>query len=171
MQESDTDVELTMDCLESIFSGPVQSTIDLVQKQLRALSMKCSKVLMVGGFACSLHLQSCVRTALGTQVDAIVIPPHNYAAVLNGNARKKLMLTTRRSNGTCIAALRTTGAPGKFWHDQEACFYTDAIFSHFVLRDQLIERDEGIDHYYIPLYPDQTKAEIELFATTSKDAK
>lgn len=27
---------------------------------------------------------------------------------------------------------------GKFWHEQEACFFSDAVFSRFVERDQLV---------------------------------
>ncbi|KAF5833000.1 hypothetical protein DUNSADRAFT_10921 [Dunaliella salina] len=150
-QASDSDLELTMDCLQAIFSGPVQSTIDLASKQLDALSTKCSKVLMVGGFASSPHLQACVRDALGTRVDAIIVPPHNYAAVLNGAVLygcNPELITARRS---------------RMSYGIKACAPYE--------EDQLVDRDEGIEHFFIPLYASQTRADIELFATTSKDTK
>ena len=39
------------DCLASIFDGPVQSVIDLANKQLTALGAPCSKVCTNGGLA------------------------------------------------------------------------------------------------------------------------
>lgn len=28
------------------------------------------------------------------------------------------------------------GAPSRFWHDEEGCFYTDAYYNKFVTRNQ-----------------------------------
>lgn len=53
----------------------------------RACGVRVNKVLLVGGFASSPYLQSCLAEALAGRVDSLVVPPQPHAAVLRGAGR------------------------------------------------------------------------------------
>lgn len=40
--------------------------------------------------------------------------------------------------GVRCCSIYHDGAPGRFWHDERSCYYTDAMFKRFVETDQLV---------------------------------
>ena len=64
-----------------------------------------------------------------------------------------------------------TPPPSQFWHEEEQCFYTDAMLSAFVTQGQLVGHEETVLHYFVPLYSHQTRCSIEIFLIDSADAR
>ncbi|KAL6759044.1 hypothetical protein V8C86DRAFT_3025159 [Haematococcus lacustris] len=156
-------VLLSCNIMRQLFEQPVQEICALAVSQLEAAAQEedtgpCSMVLLVGGFARSAYLQAKVRAALlptGLAME-LVVPPNPHTAVLGG---------------VRACAPYPDGAPGQFWHNEESAFYSNSVFQVFVLKNQKVERDEEVMHYFIPLYAHQTQATIPLYATDNNSTQ
>ena len=59
----------------------------------------------------------------------------------------------------------------QFWNKEELCDYTSALYSKFVLRDQLVGANETVNKHFTPLYSTTTRASFKLFVTDATVTK
>ncbi|MEW5318103.1 MAG: hypothetical protein WDW38_009354 [Sanguina aurantia] len=109
-----------------------------------------------------------IREAFLPRGVEVVVPHRPYAAVLSGavlyGSHPELIRArrSRLSYGLRACAPYIDGAPGKFWHEAEKCFYTDRIFNAFVSKNERVGSNQEFSHYFTPLYPEQDSCIIEL---------
>eukprot|EP00798_Chlamydomonas_sp_ICE-L_P030766 gene30766-35805_t len=179
-------IRLSTTTMKSLFDPLVDSIVLLAKQQLAGSNVAVNKVFLVGGFADSQYLVNRMRQALSTDaptLDAVeverevVVPAHPYAAVLWGAVQygcRPDLISARRSKmsyGISCSAPYQDGAPDKFWHEEEGQFYCNSVFKSFVERNQLIEVNEVVDHYFIPLYKLQDRATIDLWVTDAVNTR
>ncbi|MEW5318104.1 MAG: hypothetical protein WDW38_009354 [Sanguina aurantia] len=156
-------------------SGPGNSSSSCSSSKTAEAKVLCSKLLLVGGFADSPYLQARIREAFLPRGVEVVVPHRPYAAVLSGavlyGSHPELIRArrSRLSYGLRACAPYIDGAPGKFWHEAEKCFYTDRIFNAFVSKNERVGSNQEFSHYFTPLYPEQDSCIIELYGGDAVD--
>ncbi|GFH13652.1 uncharacterized protein HaLaN_09581 [Haematococcus lacustris] len=57
------------------------------------------------------------------------------------------------------------GAPGKFFHLEDKCWYTNSLFVPYVERNEMVARDHEVVHELQPLYRSSDEVQLQLYAT------
>ncbi|CAG8490223.1 9241_t:CDS:10 [Paraglomus brasilianum] len=76
--------EFTYDDIKTMFEPSIQAIIDLIRKQLKASSDRCSAMFLVGGYSQSPYLMERVKQTFGYEVDIIASPINPIAAIQRG---------------------------------------------------------------------------------------
>ncbi|MFE3192504.1 Hsp70 family protein [Nocardia sp. NPDC059240] len=176
------DDEIILDPEEAIglFDRTVEPILDLVDDQLARIGdAGVGRILLVGGFAQSRHLQNQLRARIGSR-STLVVPSKPAWAVLIGAVHYALAPSTaivgRRSRFTYGVSTAMTFEQGldpeKYrTHDYAGTAYCNNRFDTFVRAGEIIGAGHEVRRTYWPLKEGQKSMNFKIVTSTNPEPR
>ncbi|MRH87909.1 Hsp70 family protein [Nocardia sp. SYP-A9097] len=176
------DDEIILDPVEAIglFDRTVEPILDLVDDQLARIGdAGVGRILLVGGFAQSRHLQNQLRQRIGSRA-TLVIPSKPAWAVLIGAVHYALAPSTaivgRRSRFTYGVSVAMKFEEGRDPEEYRTFDYANVAksnnrFDAFVPAGEIIASGHEVRRTYLPLQDGQTAIGIKIFTSMDPEPR
>ncbi|MFE4659207.1 Hsp70 family protein [Streptomyces hydrogenans] len=178
----DDAIVLTPAQLHALFDTVVPGTLDLIEAQLNEMEAAQSDsdtpnvIVLAGGFSNSPYLQQAIRERFATRA-TIVVPPNPDIAVLAGAVHFCYDPQTRARRSRFTYGINSAMTFDEGIDPESSRMKTPEgdlcgdRFNVFTTAGQSVPTDAEVCHTLFPVYDDQTKLLLRVFATRDADPR